>query len=79
MRKLEVYLLFCSFYSKKSLNEFPGDDIYMGYLKSLCPKFKEHFQEWTGSSSNILNIKINPKTLNNIFKRLTFYAGREVD
>jgi len=75
-KNLQIYLLYCSYYSKKSLNDFPSENIFMGFLKSLCPRFKDYFQEWT-IPSTVSNIKINPKILNNIFKRLTFYSGRD--
>jgi len=84
-KQLEIYFLYCSFYSKKSLNELPSDgkstkghkfNGLTGYLKSLCKKFNIYFQEWT-QKSNVSNIKINPKILNSIFKRLTYYTDRE--
>lgn len=77
--------MYCSFYSKKSLNELPSDgkstkghkfNGLTGYLKSLCKKFNSYFQEWT-QKSNVSNIKINPKILNSIFKRLTYYTDRD--
>ncbi len=88
VKQLEVYFLFCGFYSKKSLNELPVDGKsskghnFSGlthYLKNqVCKKFNLHFQEWT-QKSNVSNVKINPKVLNSIFKRLTFYSDRETE
>jgi hypothetical protein len=75
-KQVEIYFLYCGYYSKKSLNELPPDNIFYEFLKSVCPLFKEKFTEWT-QASQVMNIRINPKLLNNIFKRLTFYADRD--
>ena len=72
---MQLYLLYCAYYSKKSLNQLPSDNIFNEFLLGVCPKFKEFFPEWN-QKSNVAT-KINPKMLNNIFKRLTFYSDRE--
>jgi len=52
-KQLEIYFLYCSFYSKKSLNELPTDgksnkghkfNGLTSYLKTLCKKFNVYFQ-----------------------------------
>lgn len=41
----------------------------------LCPDFKDKFPEWTQNSK--MPSRINPKTLNNIFKKLTYQFDRD--
>ena len=72
IKLIQIYILYCAFYSKKSLNELPPENIFNEFFNEVCHKFKEYFSEWT-SQSGLAN-KINPKMLNKIFKRLSFYA-----
>jgi hypothetical protein len=74
IKNLQIYLLFCSFYSKKSLNE-NSDGVYNMFLKNINSKFKERYQEWA-EASGVTKIKINPKTLNNIYKKLTSFQEK---
>jgi hypothetical protein len=41
----------------------------------VSEKFKEHYQEWV-DVSGMTKIRINPKVLNHIFKKLTSYHER---
>lgn len=50
----------------------PFDNIFSVFLREMNSDFKECFQEWTQGSG--LANKINPKLLNRIFKKLTFYS-----
>jgi uncharacterized membrane protein len=78
VKNLQIYLLFCAYYSKKSLNELNTENMFNHFLNNTCPRFKEKFNEWS-LTSGIVNIKINPKILNNIFKRLTSNTEKEKD
>jgi hypothetical protein len=40
IRNLQIYLLFCAYYSKKSLNETPADASLHVFLKTVSEKFK---------------------------------------
>lgn len=72
MKLMQIYILYCAYYSKKSLNELPQENIFGEFFKEICPEFKERYPEWT-QQSGVAN-KINPKMLNKIFKKLTFYS-----
>jgi len=45
-------------------------------LRTISEKFKERYQEWTEISA-VNKIRINPKILNNIFKKLTSFQEKE--
>lgn len=75
VKLMEVYILYCAYFAKKSLNELPHDNAFLGFCQEVCPKFKDFFPEWTQSSGT--GVKINPKQLNAIFKRLTYNFGNE--
>lgn len=77
IRSLQVYLLFCSYYAKKSLND-STDALYTYFLKGVSERFKERYQEWI-EASGVNKIRINPKLLNSIFRRLTSFDEREKD
>ena len=70
VKNLQIYLLYCAYYSKKSLNDLSSENFYNHFLKGINEKFKDRYQEWT-ESSGVTKIKVNPKTLNIIFKKLT--------
>ena len=72
---MQIYILYSAYYSKKSLNELPADNIFGEFFSEVSPNFKEDFLEWTQRSN--MPSKINPKTLNAIFKRLTYQVDRD--
>lgn len=78
IKNLQIYLLFCSYYSKKSLNELLHDGLYTLFLRTLHDKFRERYQEWA-ESSGVTKIRINPKLLNLIFRKLTSFQDKEKD
>jgi hypothetical protein len=78
IKNLQVYLLFCAYYSKRSLNDITQEGIYNHFLKTISERFKERYQEWT-DLSGVTKIKINPKMLNLIFKKLTSFNDKEKD
>jgi hypothetical protein len=55
-----------------------NDGVYNIFLKSINEKFKERYQEWA-EASGVTKIKINPKLLNIIYKKLTSFQDREKD
>jgi hypothetical protein len=69
---LQLYLLFCAYYSKKSLNEMPPESTLNVFLRTVSEKFKEKYQEWT-EGSGVTKIRINPKVLNGIHRKLTSF------
>lgn len=77
VRSLQVYLLFCSYYAKKSLND-NCDNLYNYFLRTVSDRFRERYQEWA-ETSGVNKIRINPKLLNAIFRRLTSFQEREKD
>jgi hypothetical protein len=46
IRNLQAYLLFCAYYSKKSLNDIPVDASIHIFLRTISDKFKDKYQEW---------------------------------
>lgn len=78
IKNLQIYLLFCAYYSKRSLNDITQEGIYNHFLKTISERFKERYQEWT-DLSGVTKIKINPKMLNLIFKKLTSFNDKEKD
>ena len=78
VKNLQVYLLFCAYYSKRSLNDINNEGIFNHFLKSIGVHFKERYNQWT-ETSGILKIRINPKTLNIIFRKLTSFQERDKD
>lgn len=66
---VQIYILYCAYFSKKSLNELQSDNMFITFAQEVCPRFKELFSEWTQRLS--IFAKINPKQMNAIFKRLT--------
>lgn len=77
VRRLQVYLLFCSYYAKKSLND-NTDALYNHFLRTVSERFRERYQEWA-EAAGVTKIRINPKLLNGIFRRLTSFQEREKD
>jgi hypothetical protein len=77
VRSLQVYLLFCSYYAKKSLND-NTDALYTHFLRGVSERFRERYQEWA-ECAGVTKIKINPRLLNGIFRRLTSFEDREKD
>lgn len=75
IRNLQAYLLFCAYYSKKSLNEIPPDASIHIFLRTVSDKFKEKYQEWT-EVSGVTKIRINPKVLNGIHRKLTSFQDK---
>lgn len=71
IRSLQAYLLFCSYYAKKSLND-TTDALYNHFLKGVSVKFRERYQEWI-EAAGVNKIRINPKLLNTIFRRMTSF------
>jgi hypothetical protein len=69
LKMVEIYILYCAYFSKKSLNEMQGENIFVDFAQDVCPRFLELFTEWTQRLS--IFGKINPKQLNTIFKRLS--------
>lgn len=49
--------------------------MFITFCQEICPRFKDFFPEWTQSYG--MGARINPKQLNNIFKRLTFGLERD--
>ena len=45
VRSLQVYLLFSSYYAKKSLND-SIDSLYNNFLRGVSERFRERYQEW---------------------------------
>lgn len=78
VRQLEIYLLFCAYYSKKSLNDIQTEGAFHYFLNSVSPDFKERYQEWS-ENAGVMRIRINPKNLNIIFRKLTSFGHREKD
>ena len=39
-KEVEVYFLYCGYYSKKSLNDLPAENIFNDFLKSICSHFR---------------------------------------
>lgn len=71
IRHLQAYLLFCSYYAKKSLND-NTDALYNQFLKGVSERFREKYQEWI-EAAGVNKIRINPKLLNTIFRRMTSF------
>lgn len=78
IKNLQIYLLFCSYYSKKSLNEHLHEGLHASFLRPLHDHFRERYQEWA-ESSGVTKIRINPKLLNLIFRKLTSFQDKEKD
>ena len=76
VKNLQVYLLFCAYNSKRTLNDIKDEGIYNHFLKSISSHFKEKYNQWT-ESSGILKNRINPKVLNVLFKKLTSFQDRD--
>lgn len=76
IKNLQIYLLFCSYYSKKSLNELLHDGLHSLFLRTVNDKFRERYQEWA-EASGVTKIRINPKLLNLIFRKLTSFQEKE--
>jgi hypothetical protein len=75
IKNLQIYLLFCAYYSKKSLNDITQEAIYNSFFRTISDKFKERYQEWYEASG--IKVKINPKLLNVIFRKLTMFQDKE--
>lgn len=77
-RNVQIYLLFCAYYAKKSLNDIENHASYNKLLNSILPNFKARFQEWI-ESVGFTKIIMNVKVFNSIFKKLTTFNEKEKD
>lgn len=53
-----------------------NDGLYNIFLRTVNDKFKERYQEWA-EASGVTKIRINPKLLNLIFRKLTSFQEKE--
>ena len=68
VKNLQVYLLFCAYNSKRTLNDIKDQGIYNFFLNSISHHFKDRYNQWT-EVSGIFKNRINPKILNILFKK----------
>ena len=55
-----------------------NDGVFNIFLKGINEKFKERYQDWA-EISGVTKIRINPKLLNVIYKKLTSFQEKEKD
>lgn len=52
-----------------------NDGVYSIFLKGINDKFKEKYQDWA-ENSGVTKIRINPKLLNSIYRKLTSFQEK---